>query len=104
MKVEWSALAERRALQAVDYIAKDRPLAAAAWLDELIARVGGLDRLARRGRVVPEIGHTAYREIFHAPYRIIYRVEPGRILLLTLRHSRRGWDPAELPVESREHR
>ena len=97
MKVEWSALAERRARQAADYIAKDRPLAAAAWLEELLARVAGLDRLARRGRIAPEIGRPAYREIFHAPYRIIYRVERERVLLLTLCHSRRAWDPSELP-------
>jgi toxin ParE1/3/4 len=96
VKVTWSALAERRALEAVDYIAQDRPRAAAAWLEELIERVGDLDQFARRGRVVPEIGLSAYREILHAPYRVIYRVDASRVLILILRHSRRAWDPSEV--------
>ena len=96
MKVIWSPLAERRALEAVDYIAKDQPQAAAAWLDELIERLGKLDRFARRGRMVPEIGLQAYREILHALYRIIYRVDADRVVILTLRHSRRAWDSAAL--------
>ena len=96
MIVAWSALAERRALEAVEYIAEDRPHAADAWLDELLTRVASLDRSARRGRIVPEIGRPAYREIWHAPYRIIYRVDGTRVVILTLRHSRRAWDPEEV--------
>ena len=97
MNVTWSALAEQRALEAVDYIAQDRPQAAAAWLEELLARVASLGNFARRGRVVPEIGRPAYREIWHAPYRVIYRVDDSRVFILTLRHRRRAWDPAEVP-------
>jgi toxin ParE1/3/4 len=96
VKVIWAALAEQRALEAVDYIAQDRPQAAAAWLEELIERVGALDRFARRGRVVREIGLPAYREIFHAPYLVIYRVDASRVVILTLRHWRRAWDPSEV--------
>ena len=96
MKVVWSALAELRALEAVDYIAQDRPDGAAVCLEELIARVARLDRFARRGRVVREVGLPAYREIFHAPYRVIYRVEVSRVVILTVRHGRRSWDPDEV--------
>lgn len=96
MKVVWSPLAERRAIEAVDYIAKDRPGAAAAWLDELIGRVGSLDRFAKRGRVVPEIGKSAYREIFQQPFRIIYRIDAAQVVILTVRHGRRAWDPGEV--------
>ncbi len=96
MKVIWAALAEQRAVEATDYISRDRPQAAAAWLEELIERVAALDRFARRGRAVREIGLPAYREIFHAPYRIIYRVDDSRVVILTLRHWRRAWDPSEV--------
>ena len=96
MKVTWSVLAEQRALEAVDYIALDRPAGAEQWLEELIERVAKLDRLARRGRVIPEIGLPAFREIFHAPYRVIYRVDPTQVVILTLRHWRRSWDPGEV--------
>ena len=96
MKVVWSPLAEQRALEAVEYIAKDRPQAAAAWLEELIERVGSLNQFAQRGRLVREIGHPGYREILHSPYRIIYRIDTARVVILTLRHQRRAWDPREV--------
>jgi plasmid stabilization system protein ParE len=96
VKVVWSPLAEQRALEAVDYIATDRPQAAGAWLEELITRVASLDRFAKRGRVVPEIGRAEYREILQHPYRIIYRIDPARIVVLTVRHGRRAWDPDEV--------
>jgi toxin ParE1/3/4 len=92
----WSALAELRALEAVDYIGQDRPHGAVEWLDELLKRVATLGRFARRGRVVPEIGRSEYREIWHEPYRVIYRIDDGRVVVLTLRHWRRAWDPTEV--------
>lgn len=96
MKVVWSPLAEQRAVEAVDFISADRPQTAAAWLEELIERAANLDRFARRGRVVPEIELPEYREIFHAPYRVIYRIRESSVEILTLRHWRRDWDPADV--------
>ena len=96
MKVVWSPLAEQRALEAVEYIAQDRPRTAAVWLENLLERVSQLDRFEAQGRVVSEIGIPAYREILHAPYRIIYRVDASRVVILTLRHVRRAWDPADV--------
>ncbi len=98
MKVVWSPLAEQRALEAVEYIARDRPGAAASWLDKLLERVKELEQFAQQGRVVREIGLPAYREVLHAPYRIIYRVDAARVVVLTHRHVRRAWDPAEVDV------
>ena len=97
MKVVWSPLAEQRALEAVDYIALDRPQVAASWLEELLERVGKLDQMARRGRIVREIGRPAFREIFHSPYHVIYRVDASRVVILTVRHQRRAWDWTEIP-------
>lgn len=96
MKVVWSPLAEQRAMEAVDYIAEDRPAAAARWLEGLLDHVAQLDQLAERGRMVPEIGRSAYREVLFAPYRIIYRVDADRVVILTLRHTRRAWDSSEI--------
>ena len=96
MKVIWSPLAERRALEAFDAIAQDRPQAAAKWLRELIAHVGSLDRFAKRGRMVPEIGKPTHRQILHHPYRIVYRVDAKQVVVLTIRHSRRDWDAGEI--------
>lgn len=88
MRVIWSPLAEARAIEAVEYIAQERPQAAAAWLEKLLTRAAALDRFPKRGRTVEEIGLPAYRELLHAPYRVIYRGDPTRVVILTLRHSR----------------
>ena len=96
MKVVWSPLAEQRALEAVEFIAQDRPGAAAAWLEKLLDRVSKLEQFEQQGRVVHEIGLAAYREVLHAPYRIIYRVDAARVVILTLRHARRTLDPSEV--------
>ena len=96
MKVVWSPLAEQRALEAVEYIAQDRPRAVAAWLEKMLERMSKLEQFSQQGRVVSEIGLPAYREVLHQPYRIIYRVDAARVVILTLRHVRRAWDPEEV--------
>ena len=96
MKVVWSPLAEVRALEEVERIAHDRPQAAADWLGELLARVASLDRFAKRGRIVPEIGKSVYRQLQHPPCRIIHRLDATRVVILTIRHGRRDWDPDDI--------
>ena len=88
MKVVWAPLAEKRAREAVNYIASENPGAAADWLDELLDRVDALNRFARRGREVPEIALPNYREILHAPYRVVYRLDRTQVVILTVRHQR----------------
>ena len=89
MKVIWAPLAATRALEAVDYIARERPAVAAAWLEQLLERTASLSQFPRRGRVVPEIDRPPYREIQHTPYRVVYRVDTTQVVILTLRHCRR---------------
>ena len=84
-------------MEAVHAIVADRPQAGAAWLEELLARVASLDRFAKRGRVVPEIAKPNYRQVFHYPYRVIYRVDATRVVILTIRYGPRAGDPAEVP-------
>ena len=97
MKVNWAPLAEARALDAVDYIAAERPAVAAVWLDQLLARTDALRRFPRRGHKVPEIARKQYREILHPRYRVIYRVDETQVVILTLRQWRRARDPSEMP-------
>jgi plasmid stabilization system protein ParE len=88
LKVVWSPTARRRALEAVDFIAHDRPLASAEWLNALIERVDLLRDLPEQGRVVPEWGEPSVREIMHEPFRVVYEVFPDRVEILTLSHFR----------------
>jgi plasmid stabilization system protein ParE len=75
-------------LAAVDYITQDRPLAAEAWFDALVARLDLLRDSPEQGRVVPEWRESTIREVLHSPYRIIYEVHQDRVEILTLSHER----------------
>ena len=77
MNVVWTPLAEERAAQLVESMQVDRTGAAWRWLQGLLRRIRGLSQLDDRGDGVGES--------FFAPCRIIYRIEAGRIVILTLR-------------------
>jgi plasmid stabilization system protein ParE len=95
VRVIWSPLALDRAEAIARYIAEARPEAAAAWIDRLFARVTQLREFPESGRVVPELGRPEVRELPYPPYRIIYRLDPRRVVVLTVRHGRRQLEPGD---------
>jgi toxin ParE1/3/4 len=38
--------------------------------------------------MVPERSRDDLREVVHGGYRVIYRIDPDQIVILTVRHSR----------------
>ena len=73
-QIEWTKTAQRSLNQIVAYIAKDKPLTAENFRQEVIQRVRLLKRAPQLGRIVPEYGNPIRRELLHGNYRIIYRV------------------------------
>ena len=53
----------------------------------------------RLGRKVPELGRDEIRQVLHGKYRLIYRIDAKRLVVLTVRHVRRAWDPDEIESE-----
>ena len=96
MRVVWSPLAIDRVETIARGIAADRPAAAERWVRNVFARVGQLRRYPSSGRMVPEFGREELRQLPRAPYRLIYRIESKRVLVLTVRHGREELDPAEV--------
>ena len=43
----------------------------------------------RSGRVVPEVGHGDLRERFVYSYRLVYRIEEQRVLIVAVIHGKR---------------
>ncbi len=72
-----------------DYIAKDSASYAARFVTRIIEAVEILPSHPRIGRGVPEADDDVIRELLFQNYRIIYRVEPERILILTVLHGSR---------------
>ena len=75
-----------------EYIAADNPKRALSFGDELLDRALNLGELPGVGRMVPEIGDSAIREVIHESYRIIYKVYSNSNALYVLRfwHAARG--------------
>lgn len=74
---------------AASYIALDSPRYAAALMDEARFTAHSLRKSPKRGRVVPEIGDPAVREIFVKSYRLIYEVNDAGVVILAFIHGAR---------------
>ena len=86
--MNWSPLAINRLSEAAKFIALDNPVAAERWIIKVFAQVEKLSEFPERGRIVPEVGNKAIREIISGNYRIIYMLEDREVSILTLRHVR----------------
>ena len=98
MKIQWSPLAIDRVGTIADYIAQDDPFAAEKWVWAVFDRVKQVKDFSKSGRYVPEIRRKDIRELIYGNYRIIYRIEKGRVSILTVRHVRQI-----LPVDDIRH-
>ena len=87
--VVWSpdALEDVDAIAA--YIARDSIFYAAAVVEKMLTAAAGLNHLPQAGRVVPELNQPDLRERFVYSYRLIYRIEPQRILVTAVIHGKR---------------
>ena len=92
-RIEWAEVARRDLLGIVDYLAGRNPGAAAATLEMLQRKASTLRAAPHRGRVIPELHRLQmreYRELIIAPYRLIYRINGHRVLVLGVLDSRRN--------------
>jgi plasmid stabilization system protein ParE len=97
-RVGWTpeALADLRT--AADYIARDSPRYAAALARQARAAAISLADLGERGRIVPEFGDPAIRELFVRNYRLIYQVSEVEIVIVAFIHGARDlWLLSRLP-------
>ena len=92
-EVHWSEGAQRDLADIVDYIAGDSTLDALRVFDRLHAQARRLEYLPERGRRIPEFAGSAskhpWREIVLRPWRIIYAVEDGIVLVIAIVDCRR---------------
>ncbi|MEO8380579.1 MAG: type II toxin-antitoxin system RelE/ParE family toxin [Acidobacteriota bacterium] len=85
MKVVWSQLAIDRAAEEAALIARDKPGAALRWIEALFAAVDRLETFPESGPVVPEIGLSNYRQLRSGAHRVVYRLDPKAVHILTVR-------------------
>jgi len=68
---------------------KDSEAYANRFAERIIEAAESLQTLPLRGRTVPEANSDSIRELLFGSFRIIYRVEPTRVLLMTVVHAAR---------------
>ena len=71
------------------YVGRDSPRYAALLADRLVAAVEQVGQFPESGRIVPEIGDEALREIVHGNYRIVYRLGSETVEIITVHHGAR---------------
>ena len=86
MKIVWSPLAIERLENIYEFISEKDTVAAKNLINRIFERVESLNRFPERGRKVPETKRNEIREIFESEYRIIYKVETKRVVILTIRN------------------
>jgi len=88
-RLRWAEAAWGDLEEAADFIARDSPNYAAAFVREVRDAARSLHHFAERGRVVPELADLSIREIFVQGYRLIYQVSPGIVYVVGLIHGAR---------------
>lgn len=89
MKIEWTepAISDLESIR--DYIGRDSEYYASRFIGRIISAVERLEYFPEMGRRVPEAEEENVRELLFQNYRIMYRAEPQRILILTVIHAAR---------------
>lgn len=98
MKIQWSPLSIDRISEISGYIAQDSPNAAERWVHSIFDRVEQIEDFSESGQPVPETKRKDIQQLIISNYRIIYRLEPDVISILTVRHCRQI-----LPDEDFDH-
>ena len=98
--VRWTRGAVSDLREIRSFIAVDDPLAADRWVQRLRDRARLAADHPLGGRVVPEFGRDEVREVLVRTYRIVYRVLPDEILVLTVFEGSRLLHPSDMADDS----
>jgi len=71
------------------FIARDAPRYAEVVAARIFHSTDRLSQFPRSGRIVPELGRDDIREVIVQNYRVIYRLRPDEVEILTIHHGAR---------------
>ncbi|HEB99276.1 MAG TPA: type II toxin-antitoxin system RelE/ParE family toxin [Thiotrichales bacterium] len=91
--VIWSDPAKADLRSIHDFIAHDSPYYARKVTQDIVAKTDVLEELPRVGKVVPELGNEAIRELPFCSYRILYEIREPDVVVLAVIHKRRDLQP-----------
>ena len=71
------------------YADQDVPDVGKRLIGEIFQRIETLETHPELGRIVPEFDQPYLRELIQAPFRIIYRRDPGKVRIVRIWRSER---------------
>jgi plasmid stabilization system protein ParE len=83
-----SALVDLEAIRAW-YVEQGLPAVGLRLVGELVGQVEQLADFPESGRIVPEFGLAAVRELIYPPFRIVYRVGATKLWIVRVWRSER---------------
>lgn len=89
MRVEWSNLARDDLDDLVRYISRDSAFYASRFGEKVVLATRRLGNFPESGRMIPEAEDKSLREIIVQAYRVMYRLEVDRVLILAVMHGSR---------------
>jgi plasmid stabilization system protein ParE len=72
---------------AVEYIRKDSPESAKAFLRQVFEAVRSLSTFSERGRVIPDLNDPSVRQVLVGRYRVLYEVHPEAVWIIRVLHT-----------------
>jgi len=100
-EVRWTPQAADDLEAIAKLIAEDSPHYASLFVMDVLAAVEQVADFPHSGKVVPEIRDPALRETVLGNYRIIYRVRPELVEILTVFHGARLLAPSRIQGDCR---
>jgi toxin ParE1/3/4 len=85
----WSRRAKAEIQSIAKFIERDSHANAAHVVSKLTQATRRLSRFPFSGRMVPEWESPTFREVIVYDYRVIYKLGPKTVSIVTLLHSRR---------------
>lgn len=92
IKVKWSPEAVEDVESIAQYISRDSKFYAQATVSKVIDFSHSVARFPQMGRVVPEFNDKKIRERLVYSYRLVYKIERARILVIAVIHDKRSFD------------
>ena len=96
----WSPEAVEDVEAIAGYIERDSPWYAKAVVSKIVEIAESIPEFPEMGRMVPEIGDAAIRERFVHRYRLIYRLDDSRVLVVAVIHGRQDFAPFSVRMEN----
>ena len=92
IEVEWSPEASEDLESIAEYIARDSEFYARAVVSKILEASRNIRDFPLIGRIVPETGDERIRERFIYSYRLVYKIDEKRILVVAVIHGKRLFD------------